>query len=132
MKPPSRSKINTGVAGFTLAEVLAAMLFMAIVLPAIMGGMAIASRGGVVAQRSRDAAQLAENLLTEMVVTGSWQEGEQEGDFEPEHPGFRWKTTLEDWSEDAMQLLTVEVTFAVQGRDSSVRLSTLVNEIGQE
>ena len=115
-------------AGFTLVEVLAAMLFMAIVLPVIMEGIAIAGRAGVVAHRSREAAQLADRVLTEMVVTGEWQQGDQEGHFAPEEPGFQWKLTTDAWSEDVMRLLTVEVSFTVQGRPSSVRLSTLVPE----
>ena len=114
--------------GFTLAEVLAAMLFMAIVLPAIVEGMALASRAGVAAQRGREAAQLADRILTEMVVSGEWQQGDQDGDFEPDYPGYSWKLTTDDWTEDAMRVLTVEVTFTVQGRASSVRLSTLVSE----
>jgi len=104
------------------------MLFMAIVLPAIVEGMALASRAGVAAQRGREAAQLADRILTEMVVSGEWQQGDQDGDFEPDYPGYSWKLTTDDWTEDAMRVLTVEVTFTVQGRASSVRLSTLVSE----
>jgi type II secretory pathway pseudopilin PulG len=132
MEQSNRTRIDAGNAGFTLAEVLAAMLFMAIVLPAIVEGMAIASRAGVVAQRSREATQLADSLLTEKVVTGEWQDGDQDGDCEPDHPGFHWRLTTGDWSEDVMRLLTIEVTYTVQGRESSVRLSTLVPETEQE
>lgn len=115
-------------AGFTLAEILAAMLFMAIVIPVIVQGMAIANRAGVVAARSREAAQLADRVLTEAAVTGTWQNGDQSGDFEPDYPGYQWKLTTTAWSEDVMRLVTVEVTFPVQGHESSVRLSTLMPE----
>jgi len=44
---------------------------------------------------------------------------------------FRWTLTNEPWNKDPnaimMRLLSVEVTFAAQGRDYSVRLSTLVD-----
>lgn len=119
-------------AGFTLAEVLAAMVFMAIVLPVAFEGMSIATRGSVASQRSREAAQLADGLLTELVATGDWQQGNQDGDFAPEHPGYHWTLKTEDWSEDVMRLLTVEVTYTVQGHDYSVRLSTLTPEAEQE
>ena len=44
------------MAAFTLAEVLAALLFMAIVIPVAIGGMSIASRAGT------DVAKLSEGL----------------------------------------------------------------------
>ena len=128
MNPLNQPKSDVRTAGFTLAEVLAAMLFMAIVLPAVVEGMALASRAGVAAQRGREAAQLADKTLAEMVVSGDWQQGDQEGDFEPDYPGYTWKLITDDWTEDAMSVLTVEVTFTVQGRESTVRLSTLVSE----
>ena len=124
--------LRRGDAGFTLAEVLAAMLFMAIVLPVAFEGMAIATRGSVASQRGREAAQLADGLLTELVAAGDWQDGNQDGDFEPDHPGYRWHLTVEDWSEDVMRLLTLEVSYKVQGHDYAVRLSTLVPEAEQE
>ena len=128
MNPLNQPKSDVRTAGFTLAEVLAAMLFMAIVLPAVVEGMALASRAGVAAQRGREAAQLADKTLAERVVSGDWQQGDQEGDFEPDYPGYTWKLITDDWTEDAMSVLTVEVTFTVQGRESTVRLSTLVSE----
>lgn len=117
-------------AGFTLAEVLAAMFFLAIVIPVVAQGMALANRAGVMAERSREAAQLADRVLTEMTVTGDWQLGEQEGDFEPDYPGYRWELTVDAWPLDVMNELTVKVTFQVQGEDSSISLSTLVSEEG--
>ena len=117
-----------GSAGFTLVEVLAAMLFMAIVLPAICQAMATAIRASAVAERSREAAQLADRVLNESVVTGDWEQGDQSGDFAPDHPGYSWKLTTTGWTEDTMTMVTVKVTFTVQGRESSVSLSTLVPE----
>ena len=114
--------------GFTLVEVLAAMLFMAIVLPVICQAMATANRAGVLAERSREATQLADRVLSEAIVTGDWEQGDQSGDFAPDHPGYSWKLTTTGWTEDAMTVVTVKVTFMVQGRESSVSLSTLVPE----
>ena len=129
MKVFKRRKRNTSSTdGFTLVEVLAAMLFMAVVLPVIVEGMAVASHAGTVAERGRLAAQLADRVLTEMAVTGDWQDGDQSGDFEPDYNGYRWDLATDEWSEGPMRVLTVEVTYSVQGRESSVKLSTLVPE----
>ncbi len=118
--------------GFTLVETLAAMLFMAIVIPVAVRGVMLANRAGVVAERTRVAAQLADTLLTETVVTESWRYGAQEGDFEEEWPGYRWILDTEAWEEDAMRLVRVEVLYDVQDREYSVRLSTLAEEEQEE
>src|SRR6478735_6417980 len=56
-------------AGFTLAEVLAALLFMAIVIPVAVQGLRIASRAGSLSERKAIAARLADSKLNELVVT---------------------------------------------------------------
>src|SRR5216684_819976 len=62
-------------AAFTLAEVLAALLFMAIVIPVALEGMHVASRAGSVAVRKREAARVAERILNESLVTTNWNNG---------------------------------------------------------
>ena len=54
-----------GVDAFTLAEVLAALVFMAIVIPVAMQGLHIAGRAGAVAERKREAVRVAERVLNE-------------------------------------------------------------------
>ncbi len=51
---------------FTLIEVLAAMLFMAIVIPVAMQGLRIAALAGEVGQRKIVAARIANKLLNEL------------------------------------------------------------------
>ena len=55
-------------AGFTLAEVLAALLFMAVVIPVAVDGLRVASRASVLGQRKAVAARIAESVLNEQVV----------------------------------------------------------------
>jgi len=111
---------------FTLAEVLAALVFMAIVIPVAMQGLSIASRAGAVAERKREAARVAERLLNESVVTTNWNQSTQSGVVQELDREYRWKLRSERWTESTMQLLSVEVTFPVQGKDYAVQLSTLV------
>ncbi len=114
--------------GFTLAETLAAMLFMAIVIPVAVQGLTIANRAGVVAERKRVAAQLADRLLTETVLTEDWRNGALEGDFGADRPLYRWVLKTTEWSEDAMRTVSVTVFFKAQEREYSVSLSTVVEE----
>ena len=113
--------------GFTLAEVLAALMFRAIVIPVAVQGMRLANLAGQVGQRKAAAGRIAERVLNELLVTGEYQKSaphgvEEEGPFQ-----FQWQVRLEPWSVGALQLLSVEVTFQVQGQDYDVNLSTLVD-----
>ena len=122
-------------AGFTLAEVLAALLFMAIVIPAAVEGLHIASLAGTVAERKGEAARVAQRLLAESLVTTNWNQSVQSGTLVEGQRQFRWSLRNDPWNQDPNQnvvrLLSVEVTFAAQNRDYSVRMSTLVDSSQQ-
>ncbi len=64
----SKSSVARRTAAFTLAEVLAALTFMAIVIPVAIEGLRIANRAGVVAQRKTVAARVADSVLNEALV----------------------------------------------------------------
>ena len=113
--------------GFTLAEVLAALLFLAIVIPTAVEALHIASLAGEVAARKSAAARVADRILNESLVTTNWSGGMQSGTVTEGILDFRWKLTTQNWPQDSMQLLTAEVTYAAQGKDYSVKLSTLAN-----
>jgi type II secretory pathway pseudopilin PulG len=114
--------------GFTLAEVLAALLFMAIVIPVALQGLRIASRAGSVSERKAIGARLAENKLNELIVTGQWQSASQRGTIQEGLQSYAWRLQAEPWREDgAMRLVTIHVTVPVQGQDYDVSVSTLVD-----
>ena len=113
---------------FTFAEVLAALVFMAIVIPVAMQGLQIANRAGVVAERKDTAIQLADRLLNEIVVTTNWSNVGQRGVLRQNGREFQWRMLNEPWTETALRLISVEVTYVVQSREYRVLLSTLVKE----
>ena len=118
-----------GQAGFTLAEVLAALLFMAIVIPVAVQALRVASLAGTVADRKTQAVRVAQRLLDESLIATNWTKSGQGGTVTEGDRQYRWTLRSESWSQDgqlyAPRLLSLEVTFAVQNRDYSVRLSTL-------
>jgi type II secretory pathway pseudopilin PulG len=122
-------------AAFTLAEVLAALLFMAIVIPAAVEGLHIASLAGTVAERKGEAARVARRLLTETLVTTNANQSGQGGNVTEGQRQFRWTMRNDLWNQDPNQnvirLLSVEVFFTAQNRDYSVRMSTLVDRSQQ-
>ena len=115
-------------AGFTLAEVLAALVFMAIVIPVAVQGLHVASRAGSVSVRKAMGARIAESKLNELVVTGQWQSLAQKGTIQEGLQSYSWQLQSEPWAEDgAMRLITVHVNVPVQGQDYDVHVSTLVD-----
>jgi hypothetical protein len=119
--------------GFTLAEVLAAMMFMAIVIPVAISGLGVASRAGEVAVRKTEASLLADRILNENVVTTNWNQSVQTGNLRQGRHEFRYRLKSENWNEDpnqnGMRLLSVEVIFTAKGSDYAVRMSTLVDTV---
>ena len=118
-------------AAFTLAEVLAALAFMAIVIPVAVEGLRIANLAGQVGQRKATAAQIAERVLNEWMLTSQAQIPAQSGTIQEGVQQFRWTVQIESWPEDNMRLVTVRVVYPVQGRDYDVRLSTLLDNSSQ-
>jgi type II secretory pathway pseudopilin PulG len=112
-------------AAFTLAEVLAALLFLAIVIPAAIEAMHVATLTGDVAARKGAAARVADKVLNESIVLTNWNGGAQSGTVTEGAVEYRWKLTQQTWTENDFQLLTAEVTFSAQGKDYGVKISTL-------
>lgn len=124
-------EIKKHSAAFTLAEVLAALLFMAIVIPVVIEAMHVASLSGEVAARKGEAARVADRILSESVVETNWNAGTQSGTVDEGADEFRWTLSSQSWPQDTMELLTAEVTFSAQGRDYSVKMSTLADSLVQ-
>ena len=121
------SASRSAASAFTLAEVLAALMFMAIVIPVAVHGLQISGRAGALAERKREAVRVAERILNESIVTTNWNKSSLSGTVMEADREYRWTLRTESWSESAMQLLCVEVTFPVQGEDHAVQLNTLAN-----
>ena len=126
----TRPKGPGAEAGFTLAEVIAALLFMAIVIPVAMQGLHVATLAGETAERKIQAARVAERLLNECLITTNYSKPVLNATTREGSREFRWNSRIEPWSADtgqnAPRLLTVEVLYPVQDLERSVRLSTLV------
>ena len=120
-------KKNNRPAAFTLAEVLAALLFMAIVIPVAVEALHVSSLAGEVAARKGVATRVADRILNESLVTTNWNHGTQNGTVSEGALDFRWTLSSETWPQDAMQLVTAEVKYSAQGNDYSVKLSTLAS-----
>jgi type II secretory pathway pseudopilin PulG len=153
----SDARLAGAESGFTLAEVLAAMLFMAIVIPVAVQGLRIASLAGEVAERKSQAARIAESVLVDNLITTNSRPTRLDGVAYEGTREFRWTLRSEEWSQGLtnkpsagtsalnqmagsqpavdqfsanqvnMNLVTAEVTYPVQSKEYTFRISTLVN-----
>jgi general secretion pathway protein I len=112
--------------GFTLIEVLAAIVLMAIVLPVAMHAISVATMVGDSAKRRAEAAMLAQSKLNEMIVIKAWKNGALSGQWE-DHPDYRWSAEMRDWDSSALKELDLHVIWTAAGREQNVTLSTLVD-----
>jgi type II secretory pathway pseudopilin PulG len=126
--PRCADRRATRRAGFTLAEVLAALAFMSIVIPVTVQGIRIASQAGQVGERRAVAARVADRLMNELLVTGQVSQGVADGLLQEGTRTFNWNLTTQPWTQDNMTLVTLRVAFDVQGQEYDVTLNTLVDE----
>lgn len=119
-------RFHTELAGFTFAEVLAAMVFLSVLIPVVIEGLLVAQRAASAAERKTVAADLAAAKLNELIVTGTWQSINQ-GDFGPDWPAYTWRLESGSWSVDDLTELSLVVSFEVAGREREIRLTTLVD-----
>jgi len=116
------------VRGFTLIEVLAALLLVGIVLPAVMEGISLANQAGRIAKTKLEATALAESKLNEIVASGQWNISAGSGDFAPDYPDYRWAVQVQDRDYNVSEV-DVMVTWMVRETPRSVTVSTLVYNI---
>ncbi len=125
------SSLVTHHSAFTLAEVLAALLLLAIVIPTAVEVLHVASLGGEVAVRKAAAIRVADRVLNESLVTTNWSNGAQNGTVTEGILDFRWKLSSQGWPQDStMSVVTAEVTYSAQGKDYTVQLNTLAQSPG--
>lgn len=112
--------------GYTLAETLAALLFLAIVIPAVVEALHIAGRAGTVSVRRAVAARIAERVLNEATLYTNLNSSAQSGTQVEGAVDYQWTVSRENWVQNTqLPQLTAEVRFLTQGQESSVRISTL-------
>ena len=122
-----RSAAKSARSGFTLVEVLAALAFMAIVIPVAVEGLRVANLAGQVGQRKAVAARIAERALNEWIVTGQSQMARQSGTVREGVVDYTWSIRTQPWNQDTMRLVTVSTVYQAQGREYDVNLSTLLD-----
>jgi len=111
---------------FTLVEVLATLMMVAIILPVAMSGISLALKVADESKRQTEAAALAQAKMAEIVAAELWRTASLAGDFSPERPEYRWSSQVSNWQGTRLQQLDVQVMWNYRGKDRRVTLTTLV------
>ncbi len=107
---------------------MAAMVFMAILIPISLEGMSIVSRSAVMGQRKTAAMRVAERVINEqlaVVPLGQAVPSTANGTEEEAGQSYTWTMATAVWPQDTMTQMTVKVTFVSQGHPYVMSLSTL-------
>jgi type II secretory pathway pseudopilin PulG len=110
---------------FTFVEVLAALVFLGILMPVVVSALLNSNRAAVIAERSEIAAQLGENQLNELLLADQWTSAASRGDFGESWPGYRWELRKANWVQGGMTEVTLDVFYTVQGQERTIQLATL-------
>ena len=111
--------------GFTLVEVLAALVLVGVVLPVAMRGITLSLRASALARHRLEAAELAQQKIAEHLVVRDASTFNDTGDFGAAWPEYRW-ASRGGVAGYGVYDLTVTVTWQDRDRERSVTLATLV------
>ena len=127
----SKPLLRRSTHGFTLIEALAALMLMAVVLPVAIQAISTASRLGSTTQRRALAMQLADTRMSEIILTGEWDEGDGVGEFDESYSDgatrYAWVLEVDDWNQPEFKQLTLYVTWETTRGLQLVKLSTVVS-----
>ncbi len=105
------------------------MVFIAILLPTALRGIGLCTTIAGDARKQIEAAALARTQLTDLIVTGDWENGARVGDFGSEWPGYRWTADVSNWTEASnvqLRQIDVTVTWSVRSTTKKLTLTTLI------
>lgn len=111
--------------GFTLIEVLAAMVLIAVVLPVAMHAANVTLQSAAQARHRQEASLLAEMKLGEVLATRDPSSVGTSGDFGDDWPRYRWDLVTATTDFGCYEV-TVTVYWQRRGRDESLSMTTLV------
>ena len=117
--------------GFTLIEVLVAIVLIAVVLPIALAAVSSAIRTAEQTRRHDVALRMAESRLARLVADGSWQTSASSGssdlrDDGEDTAGYTWQLAVATWRDPNVHTLHLTVGWGQDGSAGSVAMDTLV------
>jgi len=122
---------NPQDSGFTLLEVLVAVVILGTALTVLLGAV---NKNLILASRSKNltiAGILAQEKLTEIELEGYPQAREEKGEFE-EAPGFSWFLSVKPFeiSELGIEIRTVRLLITWEEGRESLEVTMAISDLG--
>ena len=114
--------------GFTLIEVLVALVVVTAGLTIIAQGFMTGGRASVASQHETIATMLAESKMAEVEAGILTTQSSASGTFEPERPEFSWTLQPESTTTTGLTKLTLTVTWKERNEDRTFALTRLMKE----
>ena len=122
--------LSPSQAGFSLVEVILAVLILGIALVGLTEGMTSALTSSKASETQTAAAMLAAGQMETLRAAGSYTDGETEGDFGDEFPQYQWTQTIADTDISGLHDVDVVIEDSRTGK-TVYDLRTLLFELPQ-
>ena len=117
-------------AGFSLIEVILAVLILGIALVGLTEGITSALTSSKASEAQTTAAMLAAGQIEILRAAGSYDNGETEGDFGDEFPQYQWSQTIADTDISGLHDVDVVINDSKTGK-TLYDLRTMLFELPQ-
>ena len=117
-----QNKLGRCEAGFTYAEVLVAVVILAVALLGLISALSTGIRTASVAGHQHLATILAQSKLDEIISARDRSGESDSGDFSPDHPEYAWQYQLDGPDQDGLYRIEVIVSWREQGIDRQQQL----------
>ncbi|MGQ9523389.1 MAG: type IV pilus modification PilV family protein [Armatimonadota bacterium] len=111
-------------AGFTLLEMLVAMVLLTVGITGTMGALSGILQGARLADDYTTASLLAQSRLTELEQVDGLVEGTAEGDFGEDYPGWRWEQEVIQAESEGLLQVTVTVIWQRGAEERTYTVTT--------
>ena len=119
-------RVGSDRRGFTLIEVLTALVIFSVALVAFIEGMGSAISIQAELRARGRAEELAANTLEELRVNGQPKEGQDSGQFKDEDAGYAWRTVTRSTDYNNLYEVTATVSWDEGAGAKDYSLTTLI------
>jgi len=112
--------------GFTLVEILTALVIFSVAILAFLQGMgdSLSHQNDLIS--NEHAAMLAQNILEEIYYDKDLEEGDNEGDFEGADAGYHWESLVQTTDTDKLMEVKVWISWNQGSKELDYELVTFM------
>ena len=117
---------SSGAGGFSLVEMLAAIMIFGIAVMAVLEVLTTSFRSTIATVGYTEAVFLAQQQLEETIVSTPLLPTTDDGVFGVAFPSHRWKREVEEMEANRLYRVRVDILWNERGRERQYTLTTLV------